>query len=663
MSVEKPRFRRDLEAVPIEADGERYVEVRDLEAGWSFCFYDFEYRVALAFDGLALNKVIPWVKLSTGLELRVDQLQAFAASLGEMGFLEGEPGPTPTPEMPPSSLQESTPMSHPQDESLPELSPVVERAPLQAVVPPDAAVPSLSSVAEAVVAEAAMAEEPPTADEVVAVEVAVVSDPMPGLPPAEPAPGLEATPTPEPEPEATPTPPPAPTLPPVPTPPSVPTPEPEPVPAQAPAPPLAPEPEPAQEAPVEAPAEVTSHATAPSDDGVALGAAPPANLAMDSTAFPVLPAPASRAPTPGPAPSGGPPSWTTPRPLMTPVPVTFGPIVEPPSARRRLRRSLVLFGSLGVLAAVAVLALALPFLFSTQEAPRPRVRVLVAAPGSIFRYFDGAGAVQAVPGLTLKFPAPGKVAHAVSAGSTVAAGDIAAAVESARPLQEQLTRQRERLAFNQQMAEAMHQVGNTKEEERHVAKVELRNARIAKLLGALAEVAVVVAAPGEVETTLAHEGDMVEAGTPALRLLSSGFRATFELPRQQAAQARRLGFCQVEVEGYLFECAQTQESSDETHASVDIALVPPALLGKPAHLARARFEGAYVLPLAAITHGGSRDEVLVVSTQSRALARPVTVAERDATLAVVVQGLDVGDHVIVESVPGLRAGAQVTVVP
>jgi hypothetical protein len=350
---------------------------------------------------------------------------------------------------------------------------------------------------------------------------------------------------------------------------------------------------------------------------------------------------------------------------MTPVPVTFGPslIAEQPSTRRRLRRSLVLFGSLGVLAAVAVLAVVLPFLFSAPDPPRPRVRALAAAPGTIFRYFEGMGVVQAMPGLTLKFPAPGKVTHMASAGSSVAAGDVAAGVEIARPLQDQLTHQRERLAFYQQMAEAMHQVGNTKEEERQAAKVELRNAKIAKTLRALADVAVVVNAPGEVEATFARQGDMVEAGSPALRLRSAGFRATFEFPRQQAAQARRLGFCQVEVDGYVFDCTQTQESSDETHVSVEIASIPPALLGKPAHLARARFEGALAVPLAAIQRTGSRDEVLVVSLQARVEQRPVTVAERDATLAIVVQGLDVGDNVIVEAALGLRAGTQVAVVP
>jgi len=399
---------------------------------------------------------------------------------------------------------------------------------------------------------------------------------------------------------------------------------------------------------------------------VAEPAISPEVVATDSTAFPVLPAPAPRSPAPVTVPASGPPPWTTPRPLMTPVPVTFGPIIEQPSSRRRLRRRVVLFGSLGVLAAVAVLALVLPFLFSPQEPAKPRVRTRAAAPGTLFRYFDGAGEVKAVPGLTLKFPAPGKVIRMASAGSAVAAGDIAAAVEAARPLQEQLTRQRERLAYYQQMAEAMHQVGNIQEEEKQVAKVEQRNERIATTLRALADVAVVADAPGVVEQTFAREGDTVAAGSPALSLRAAGFRADFELPRQQAAFARRLGFCQVEAEGYVFDCVQIQTSSEspgETHVGVEISAVPPSLVGKAAHLARARFERAFVVPLAAIVHTGSRDEVLVVSRQARIEPRAVTVAERDTSEAIVVQGLDAGDNVVIEAAPGLRAGAQVVALP
>ena len=586
MSLEKPHFRRDLEAVPVEAEGERYVEVRDSRTDESFVFYDFEYRVALAFDGLALDKVVPWVKLSTGLELQVDQLQAFAARLEEMGFLEREDGPTPALDTPaqPAPPEEVATHSDPTSDNPP--------APNAVAADVAANAPGLNP--------AAVAEAKDVSEASVLAEV-----------------GSELA-----EPSASP--------------------------AEPNAPPQV---------------EVMAAAVPRIEEGAALEAGSPSTVAADSTAFPVLPPPASRAPAPEAAPPSDPPPWATPRPLMTPVPVTFGPIVEPSSTRRRLRRSLILFGSLGVLAAAAILALVLPFLLSPPEPPRPRVHTLTAAPGTILRYFDSAGVVQSVPGLTLKFPAAGKVTRMAGVGSTVGIGDVAAAVEIARPLLDQLTRQRERLAFYQQMVEAMHQVGNAKEEERHAAKAEIRNVRIAKTLRALADVAVVVSAPGVVDETFAREGDSVDAGSPALRLRSVGFRATFEFSRQQAAQARRLGFCQVESEGYVFDCTQIQADGDETHLGVEIASLPQSLLGKPAHLARARFEGAFVIPLAAIARTGSRDEVLLVSQQARVEPRPVTISERDATEAIVVQGLDAGDHVIALATPGLRAGVQVSVVP
>ena len=91
MPLEKPRFRRDLEARPVVADGQSYIEVRDAVTARTFLFYDFEYQVALALDGLPLAKVIPWVKLATGLVLDVGQLREFAERLRELGFLEPDP--------------------------------------------------------------------------------------------------------------------------------------------------------------------------------------------------------------------------------------------------------------------------------------------------------------------------------------------------------------------------------------------------------------------------------------------------------------------------------------------------------------------------------------------------------------------------------------------
>ncbi len=607
----KPRFRRDLDAVPVEDQGERYVDVRDPETGGTFRFYDFEYRVALAFDGLTLDRVVPWVKLSTGLELQVDQLQAFAARLEEMGFLEHEAAPAAAPATP-SRPDAKVPLPEPPSEIASAIAAMVDRASDGEVAASDVEAPAEVEVPPRATGDDVAASRPDdNAEDAVSApqQDKVVADGVPAPGEAEATSRADAVEgRAQPESEA----------------------------REERAPPL--------EQPAHAPA---------------------TNAAMDSTAFPVLPTPPPRPMQISTTPAGAPPPFTTPRPALTPAPFTYGPAptVEQPSPRKRLRRSLVLFGSLGVLAAGAVLAIVLPFLFSTQDPPRPRVRVLAAAPLTILRYFDGAGVVQVVPGVTLKFPAPGKVIHMASVGSAVGAGDVVASVESARPLLDRLTHQRERLAFYQQMAEAMHQVGNTKEEEQQTAKVALRNEKIAKTLGALADVAVVVKAPGLVEKTFAREGDTAAAGSPALRLHSAGYRAIFQLPRRQFAQARRLGFCLVKVDGYVFDCTQTEEASDETHLAVSIGSIPPSLQGKDAYLARARFDNAILVPAGAVLRTGSRDEVLVVSPQSRIEPRVVTIAERDSTEAIVVQGLDPGDNIVVEAASDLRTGARVAVLP
>jgi biotin carboxyl carrier protein len=562
MSLDKPRFRRDLEAVPLEVGGQKYVELHDPNTGASFQLYDFEYRVALAFDGLAFDKVISWMKLVAGMDLRESELREFATRLGELGFLEDGAEHQPA------------------------------RSPPAPVEVPAREVPAASASAQA--------SEPAATVAVEAIE--------------------KSPPPPEPEPEAAP---------------------------------------PPEEAIVEA-------APAPAISAEP-GSGPAEMRQPDSTAFPVLPTPSPRAVDPSPSltASAPEPARPAPQPRVTPPPVTLGPLLASQRAavRTRQRRSLLLFGSLGVLAAAALLAIVVPFFFPTRDPPRAEVRTLAALPATIFRYFAGAGAVSAPPGPLLKFPAPGKVTRIATAGSAVADGDVVAAVEAARPLQNQLAHQRERMAFHQQIAEAMHQVGNTREEERQSAIVEVRKARIAKTLRALNSVAVVASIAGAVEETFAREGDTVEAGSLALRLRSAGYLATFELSRGQAAEARRLGFCRVEIEGMVLDCTRGQERGDETHFGVEIASLPQASLGRPARLARARFDGAVALPASAILNAGRRQQVLVVSPRGRVEARPVTVAEQDTNEAIVIQGLDSGENVILEPSPGLRVGAQVSVRP
>jgi hypothetical protein len=121
-----------------------------------------------------------------------------------------------------------------------------------------------------------------------------------------------------------------------------------------------------------------------------------------------------------------------------------------------------------------------------------------------------------------------------------------------------------------------------------------------------------------------------------------------------------LSFCRIEVDGDMLDCT-FYESGDDARIDVDVAALAPSLVDKPARLARARFEAAVLVPSAAVVQSGSHDEVLLVSPQSRLESRPVTVGERDAALAVVVQGLDPDDRVVVEGPATLRPGMQVVV--
>jgi hypothetical protein len=770
MSADNPRFRRDLLVTPFEADGQAYVEVRDPTSDVRFTFYDFEYCVALAFDGLPLDKIIPWVKLSTGLELDRTQLEAFAARLGELGFLDGVPASSETPD--PALIVTPDPVSpHAIEPSLTlEPSAPEEAAASEQLEGTESAAPPTEPPPVEPAAPVAPPAEPPPAESPVAESAAPPTEPppvepaAPVAPPAEPPPAESslaepAEPPAEPPPvtvpsadvapaDAAPAEPPPAEPPPAESSlaePAEPPAEPPPVTAlsadvapadvaPADAPPTEAPPAPDQVsmdadveaelppdesselrvalseeagvvidefAPLEAaeasdprigagsveagdpasedvapapvsPAQTVSEATVaspaqqPASEPAARYApvdAPKSPPAVDSPAFPVLPVSSTRpAAVESPTPSA-PPTWATPRPFMTPAPVTFGPslLADQPSGRRRAQRSLLIFGSLGVLAAVAVLAIVLAVLLpSSGQRPRSRVRVQAVAPGTVYRYFDGQGNVAPVPGALLRLPIGGKVIRLVAANSTVTTGEVLAAVDSARALLTQLARQRERLAFAEQMAEGMHQAGNTAEEGKQAAKVQARRDQIAETLRMLDDKAIVATRPAVVEQTFVHEGDVVEAHSPALRLRSIGYEVRFTMSPRDSARARRMAFCQVEVDGYLFGCSPVDDASAPADMRVAIASVPPQVVGKSAHLARARFEGAVVLPSSVFVPGARRDEVLVVTPAGRLESRPVTVAEREPGQAIVVQGLDGGDKVVLEVSERLHAGDLVT---
>jgi hypothetical protein len=88
-TVERPRFRNDLVAQPLEEEGVRYVDVTDPASGSTFRFYDIEYSIACAMDGAKdLVGLAEWTRAELGIETSPEELSNVVATLADLGYLE-----------------------------------------------------------------------------------------------------------------------------------------------------------------------------------------------------------------------------------------------------------------------------------------------------------------------------------------------------------------------------------------------------------------------------------------------------------------------------------------------------------------------------------------------------------------------------------------------
>ncbi len=88
-----PRFRTDLVTQPIEAEGQRFVDVTDPDSGTTFRFYEVEYAIACAMNGTRdLSGLASWALEELGLETSSAELATVINTLGELGYLEAETG-------------------------------------------------------------------------------------------------------------------------------------------------------------------------------------------------------------------------------------------------------------------------------------------------------------------------------------------------------------------------------------------------------------------------------------------------------------------------------------------------------------------------------------------------------------------------------------------
>jgi hypothetical protein len=760
MAGEGPRFRRDLDARPLEIDGIAYVDATDPRSGSIFRFYDFEHAVAEVLDGRDLGEVVTEARAKSGYQVTTEQLSTFIDKLGELGFLEvgnelgnddataaGPPPPgileaTKAEPEPPPELDE--PLEEPliaqgSTEKLPILRGSTDKLPLlarpveepaaeseqadPALEPRAGELLSAQPTARTISPTGELELAPPAEANVVAAELDESDETLADLPGSEDPTKIERRPdehkntlfgVPFHEVDKlvaaarTATPPPvltkaAETR-------SEPTAE-KPA-AEAAKPTVQTEaatkaladapPETKADAKPEAAAETKSDEPAKPDAALEPeAAASPDELADAEAALPHVAAGATTelapldaltpfdvteevtspvgslvppAPFP-PAPSvmvvAPFPPAATPAPLAS-VPAISGiehpavavsaelPAVAPTPKPRPQRLSPILFAAAGVILAVAITFYGFR-LSSTSEPGAIAVRTIVPTPGPTYRWFEAAGAIKSAGEHTLTFTSGGKVLRVMGPGTVFHAGDVIAEVEGgAGPFKQALDHNRQRLAYYQKRLEQMKAENNRPEIHQAELKIAEKQRLITEAQAGLSRQGVVATSGGEIAEALVTPGTTVKAGAPVARTKGTDWRAEFELSREDADRARHLGFCRLEVEGKQIDCSLSAEGGDETHVFVDLPADAGVPAGKPARLAKARYDGVFVLPATALVPTKGTDRRVYVVKDGRAESYAVVLADQTPTEIVVTQGLEPGSAVVAEVPNTLRPRAMVT---
>lgn len=91
LATTRPRFRTDLVAECIEADGQRFIDVIDPDTGDAFRFYEVEYSLACAMDGERdVGSLVQWAREELGIEPTRQELEQVITTLGSLGYLDRE---------------------------------------------------------------------------------------------------------------------------------------------------------------------------------------------------------------------------------------------------------------------------------------------------------------------------------------------------------------------------------------------------------------------------------------------------------------------------------------------------------------------------------------------------------------------------------------------
>lgn len=322
-------------------------------------------------------------------------------------------------------------------------------------------------------------------------------------------------------------------------------------------------------------------------------------------------------------------------------------------------------GRLWVWALVAIaLAVGIGFaLFRFVLAPPAgpvSVTTVLPAPVAVYRWFETTGTLQAAAAATLSLPAGGQLAEVREAGMRFAPGDVLAVTEEGKKLRKEVDHLRERIAYYQQMLETMTAEGNKAEARQAELKLKDKQRAFDEAFRAFRELAVVAPSSGVIERVLASAPERLRPGAPVFALQSRKVRGVFRLTKDEMAQAERLAFCRALVQDKPFDCAFVPGDEPEALA-IELPAEAPDTEGLTVALARARYDGVFAVPARAVVQVGNTERLFVAAPSGRAEVRAVSLAERGPEEALVAQGLEVGDAVIIEAPPTLAPNVRIQV--
>jgi hypothetical protein len=348
-----------------------------------------------------------------------------------------------------------------------------------------------------------------------------------------------------------------------------------------------------------------------------------------------------------PAPSSLPPLAET--PASTGRLPTPAPPIQPPASRSNA-------STFFLVVAVLILAAAAAMYFKFINGTTAKVRVLLAAPREVVQLYEPSAVIKKAEGQTLAFGEAGKVSDVVAPGTEARAGMPLASLEAFAKIEKDLADVRDRLNYYEKVVNA----AKARNDEAGVRAAEAKVAEKRKVLSVLdvraAKVRLVAPGPGTVAQVLVEAGGEVKAGDPVVKLADKRLTAEFELSVAEAAQLKPGAGVAVQAAADSTPPMVARVAKvDGRTITVELADDSGAKAGDPVRLVKARVKDAVQVPLAAVVKREGNDVVYLLS-EGAVHEKPVTVAQRTATDALITHGIAAGDQVVTTGAEGLRDG-------